>query len=397
MRKLILLLSLLPLWGPGGLYAANCISVNSVGVNYATKTVTFVLTWKACNGTTHLNKAWVFVDWQQVTGTNTTGTWTRATISGAATVTNGTYTTGNTTGFYVTGTNGQSATVTVKLSNAPAKFNWCAIATDYPPNATMSNGTYTLKGTPPFVVNGIKLDNTQKSYTGSCITSITDATNNPEGFTVSPPFAAGAIANGSTFTPVSILPSITIGNSAAASGGDNKISYTWQRVSSTGTSVTVATSGLSYALTAADVATQGTYTFYRYAKDNTCNTTLARAAGSWVLNVIPASTFSGCSVWIEKASISTSYAYNDNTIASVCQQRYGGQWRLPNATEAICICNNRKWLENDIITSISTGCTTVAIWLSTYPQRLGGCNIGCSTMTCNWANCGGWVRCVHPK
>ncbi len=176
-NKLYLLLSLLPLWG--SVYAVNCVSVNSVGVDYVAKNVTFVLTWANCDNVTHLNKAWVFVDWQQVTDPNTTGAWTRATISGAATVTNGTYTAGNATGFYVTGVNGQSATVTVKLSNAPAKFNWCAVATDYPPNvAIFNNGTYTLRGTAPFLLNGSITVNS-KTYIGETISTITDATGCP--------------------------------------------------------------------------------------------------------------------------------------------------------------------------------------------------------------------------
>ena len=40
----------------------------------------------------------------------------------------------------------------MQLTNVPAKFNWCAYVSDYPPNVTAANGTYTFKGTPPFTL-----------------------------------------------------------------------------------------------------------------------------------------------------------------------------------------------------------------------------------------------------
>ncbi len=164
---------------------ARCVNVKQVSADYKKQTVTFILTWTSCNGTTNLNKVWCLIDFQTVAAAGNKGTWKRATISGAATVTNGTSSAGNATGFYVTGVNAQSATVTVKLSNASGRFNWCAFASDCPPNAPMANGTYTLNGTPPFVINGsTTLGTTQKTYTGSCIMAITDATNNPDGIIV---------------------------------------------------------------------------------------------------------------------------------------------------------------------------------------------------------------------
>ncbi len=137
-------------------YAANCVSTTQVSANYQTQQVTFKLTWTGCNGTTHLNKVWCLVDFQPVDVLGNKGAWQRATVSGTPTVTNGTYTAGNTTGFYVTGVNGQSATVTVKLGNVSGMFNWCATATDYPPNLQFPSSTeinkIVLHGTPPFVL-----------------------------------------------------------------------------------------------------------------------------------------------------------------------------------------------------------------------------------------------------
>jgi hypothetical protein len=137
---------------------------------------------------------WVFVDIQPVTGANTLGSWSPATlVPSATTVTAGsgnqyssltrTVVSGNTRGVWVKGTATNTtstfaATVKVTLATAmPAKFNACAYATDYPPNASSySSGTYTLKGTQSFILNGTKISGNK--YTGS-INSLTDPTGCP--------------------------------------------------------------------------------------------------------------------------------------------------------------------------------------------------------------------------
>jgi hypothetical protein len=61
----------------------------------------------------------------------------------------------------------------VQLTNVPAKFNWCAYVSDYPPNVTANNGTYTFKGTPPFTLiasNGATQIVTGKTLTTSALT-----------------------------------------------------------------------------------------------------------------------------------------------------------------------------------------------------------------------------------
>ncbi len=157
----------------------------------------------------------------------------------------------------------------------PAQFDWCASALDYPPQAVMANGTYTLKGTPPFTINGsTTLGANVKTYTGACVTSVTDATNNPEGIVTNPAFTAGAIAStgqalcsGSAYT--------TIGSTTAASGGDGRITYQWLR---NGTAIG-STNTATYVPTQA-----GTYT--RQAKDGTCNTAWVTSTGSWIVTVV---------------------------------------------------------------------------------------------------------------
>ncbi len=170
-------------------FAANCVSATQVAADYKNQTVTFKLTWNACNGIDHLNKAWCFIDFQPVDAAGNGGTWQRAIISEAPSVTNGTYSIGNTTGFYVTGVNGQSATVTVKLSNAASSFNWCAFATDLPAYVIADNGTYRLQGTAPFVLTAANGE-TQIVHSETLpaanlqieAVALTDATNAPSMF-----------------------------------------------------------------------------------------------------------------------------------------------------------------------------------------------------------------------
>jgi hypothetical protein len=169
------------------------VTITNIKVDYSTKVVTFDLSWKGSDAT-HRDEVWVFVDIRPVTGVNTLGTWSPATLApSATTVTAGsgnqysslthTAVSGNTRGVWVKGTssvttNTFNATVKVTLAAAtPDRFNACAYATDYPPNiASVSSGTYTLKGTQSFKLNGTTISGNK--YAGS-ITSLTDPTGCP--------------------------------------------------------------------------------------------------------------------------------------------------------------------------------------------------------------------------
>jgi hypothetical protein len=139
--------------------AQSGITITPVSANYMNKTVTFNVSWLNSSRTgTHNSKVWVFVDYREVTNNAPSGSWTRATVSGTPTASSGTPTRETTTdkGFWLQGTSGTSgtynSTVTVTLGNVPAKFNWCAYVSDYPPNATVNGTTYTLHGTSPFTL-----------------------------------------------------------------------------------------------------------------------------------------------------------------------------------------------------------------------------------------------------
>jgi archaellum component FlaF (FlaF/FlaG flagellin family) len=172
------------------------VTIANTKVDYSTKIVTFDLSWKGSDAN-HRDEVWVFVDIQPVTGANTLGNWSPATlVPSSTTVTAGngnqyssltrTVVSGNTRGVWIKGTssvttNTFNATIKITLASAtPAKFNACAYATDYPPNASSyNNGTYTFNGTKPFIINGTSVNNNQ--YSVAKITSLTDATGCPGG------------------------------------------------------------------------------------------------------------------------------------------------------------------------------------------------------------------------
>jgi hypothetical protein len=144
-----------------------------LSVDYPNKKVTFRVTW---TGNAANDRVWVWVDLCPVVGTSPS-TFAKAMISEAtgSGVDAGTL---NGRGFYV---NVSGSTVTATLSNATGKFNWCAYGSDFPPNAIETAGTYTLKGSPPFIITTTAgtAAVSAKTYTGGAITALTDATGCP--------------------------------------------------------------------------------------------------------------------------------------------------------------------------------------------------------------------------
>jgi hypothetical protein len=140
MKKLFFLLAML-----AGIAASATVTVTPIGTDFTTQKVTFKVEYSAAAN----NRAWVWIDLCPVSGV-TPATFQTAVISAVST-TGGSVDAAslNGRGFYVTIS---PSTVTATLSNATGKFNWCAHGSDYPPNVTASNGTYTLRGTPPFTL-----------------------------------------------------------------------------------------------------------------------------------------------------------------------------------------------------------------------------------------------------
>ncbi|MDR3133610.1 MAG: hypothetical protein LBU42_06260 [Prevotellaceae bacterium] len=173
--------------------AQTGVTVTPVSVK--SNTVTFNVSWLNSSRTgTHNSKVWIFVDYHPVTNNVPSGGWERALIAGTPTATSGVPSreTGNDKGFWLQGTSGSSGTynaaVTVTLSNVPAKYNWCAYVSDYPPNMVMDEQTYYFKGTPPFILkeaNGTVHEIPQTSMPKASLpfvpVSITDKTECPGG------------------------------------------------------------------------------------------------------------------------------------------------------------------------------------------------------------------------
>jgi uncharacterized protein (TIGR02145 family) len=112
------------------------------------------VSWTNTPTTPYNNRVWIWIDFCPVNGVTPQSFSTATITSPNKTGGNGTITGLNGRGFFIEySTTNAGTTVTATLSNAPAgKFNWCVYGSDYPPNATINNGTYTLKGTPPFTL-----------------------------------------------------------------------------------------------------------------------------------------------------------------------------------------------------------------------------------------------------
>jgi hypothetical protein len=213
--------------------AQTGITITPVSATYTgTPTIQFSISWLNSSRTgTHNSKVWVFIDYRTITDNAPSGAWIRALISGTPTVTIGTPSreTGNDKGFWLQGTSGSSGTynttVTVKLRDVPAKFNWCAYATDYPPNATVkAEGGYDLKGTPPFTItydNGSSTTTDKCTFDLGCITAITDATDNPTGIVPGLPAVDASAAS------TACIGAAVIFTATASGGTTTAMTYTW--------------------------------------------------------------------------------------------------------------------------------------------------------------------------
>ena len=169
--------------------AQTTVQITPISATYTNSpTVQFKVSWTNQTTANHRNKVWVFVDFQPVISLTQKGNWQPATITGTVQKTAGTVSEQSNRGFFLEGaTTNFSSTVTVELSNTGTQFNWCAYASDCPPNVgDYNNGTYTLRGTPPFTLKDVSgttqkvLGKTivQSSLTITPIT-MTDATGCP--------------------------------------------------------------------------------------------------------------------------------------------------------------------------------------------------------------------------
>ncbi|MDR3134038.1 MAG: hypothetical protein LBU42_08485 [Prevotellaceae bacterium] len=212
MKKYFLIALLFPLWGAGRVSAQ--VTVSNMATDYPASKISFTVTWTA---QPHNDQIWVIVDYIKVENASTAGnTWKRALVTavaknaGAGSVA----TVAGLRGFWLN-TSGSSGsaniTATLSLDAGAQQFNWCAYALNYPPNAELQpDGSYKLTGTLPFTVNGTTLPAGNATFgPGTCITSLTDATDNPAGIIPAPPSIQLSAGSSSLTVPVNTaLPAL---------------------------------------------------------------------------------------------------------------------------------------------------------------------------------------------
>ena len=180
MKKIIFLFVLL-----ASMTASATVTVTPLGVDYATQKVTFKVEWTNSPIAPYNNRVWIWIDFCPITGT-TPGSFAPATITGT-TITSGSGSISGLTGrgFFIAGSATNSGTtITATLNPVPAgKFNWCVYGSDYPPNVTFDEGTYTFKGTTDFIVSNPAQTLTTKTIAKANLTVTSSSTfTDPTGY-----------------------------------------------------------------------------------------------------------------------------------------------------------------------------------------------------------------------
>ncbi len=345
--------------------------VKSVDADYATKQVTFNISWTAGSrgtygGKVYNSKVWVGVDYQEIRNNAPYGTWKRAAIDLTKLPANCTAEGSNTNGFWYQGQAmaTQNAAITVTLIGVPAQFKWCAFASDCPPAATATYGLYRLHGTPPFAIkyNGSSTTVTNSTmFNAGCIIEISDATGCPG--TLPSPLSAGSITSVS-YNNCNNVAGNSITQAMAPGGGGGSYSYQWS-VSYNGQTGATIPGATAFTYTPPATTTAGTYVYRRLVSDGLCSTF---SAGSVARIVLPDNvTISCAALGVSNLQVKTCDAGSSTwTPSNLCPSG----WRWPTASELKCMGWNRTAI-NGVSTSVywssSTGgqdvtCVTYFDW-----------------------------------
>jgi hypothetical protein len=276
-----------------------------------------------------------------------------------------------------------SSTFTVQLINVPAKFNWCAYVSDYPPNTTLNNGTYTLKGSPPFTIN-TSITESSKTYAGGCITSLTDATGCPG---LIPVFSTGAITTAAAYENCYNTAGNNISVSIPPSGGNGSYIYQWT-TNYNGNASTIINGATGATYTPPAITTAGTYVYRRQVKDNLCNTNFSLSAGIVTRIVLP-DYISICGIDVKMCDSGTS-TYNPGNLCP-------SGWRWPSLSEACCMSKNQTTLKITTAphwVNYRYGSAYTHFWNQGSNCASSLCSNGsiCSQMSTSYNI---WVRCVR--
>jgi hypothetical protein len=254
------------------------------------------------------------------------------------------------------------------------KFNWCAYALNTPPKAVLqAAGGYKLQGTPPFVVNGSTLDAGVKTFgAGTCIISLTDATDNPT-------FILPAAPTVSTSNPAARCGAGAVTLSATAGGGTTTTNtYTW--VVDGGAAQTTSTGSLALASVAVGSRT------YSVTVTNANKCTSAAATGTITAHGIPTITY---------ASGSTNQTVNSGTAITAIK------YNTSNATGASLTAQptgvSGSWTSS-VYTISGTPSNTGTFTFTAAATNTNGCTgttaSGTITVTQSCTNCASWSACT---
>ena len=184
-----------------------------------------------------------------------------------------------------------AASFTAQANPSPATICYNTTTTLSPASATGGTGgiTYKWQQSPSWA--DAAGANTNAAYTTPALTVTTayrrtaynqcgTITSAAATVTVRPVFTPGSISTtGQTICSGASVNTIT--SSAAASGGDQSITYEWRR---NGEAIVGSTDVAAYAPAAYNKTTGG-HTFTRWAKDGACNTSWTQSAGTWGVTV----------------------------------------------------------------------------------------------------------------
>jgi hypothetical protein len=216
---------------------------------------------------------------------------------------------------------------------------------------------------------------------------------------------AAAVAVRPTFTPGSITTTgqticsggtvTQITSSATATGGDGVISYQWRRNGSNISGATAAT----YTPTAYNT-TGGTFT--RWAKDNTCNTTLTQSFGQWVLSVNAAPsvpTMRGSSSYCTSGTITATAGsggngikWDNNSTTSLRTVTATGTYRAVTTSAAGCTSSTATITVTIVQKGTSGNAATACGCAPGLTDCSGTCETSCCTYCVSWNTCEGFTE-----
>jgi uncharacterized protein (TIGR02145 family) len=344
MKKLYFYLLLLPFWALGA-SSAWAQSVQLVGSNFDTGAVTFTVDVGAATPT------WVLVEYTTNPSPNL-ATMSRATFTYESInpPSAGTLAAEN-RGFLLT----SSATITAKLKDVSGRFSWCGYALGAPPNATVNpEGGYTLRGTPPFIINGIIEVSAGTFGPSPCIESFTDFTYNPGGLFPEPP--AVTVSASETI----VCPGTEVTFIATASGGTtSEMTYTWDVA---GTTVTTTANTYSQILSADD---EGTYSVR---VTNAFCTSKAFTAGS--ITVFSAGTIATATVYTTASNAPASPTVHPTSLVAACAANVEYQWRRSGESAATLSDSNTP--DYDLSLDDSNYATAGTYYFNRYAKNKAG-------------------------